>query len=101
MRTSRTVSRCSFCRTLSTIHQMKSPKDSLTINFGKRLVEIRMQKGMTQERLAEAANISADFISLMERGIRAPSFVTLERLSKALGVSVKEFFEFTSEPNAE
>jgi transcriptional regulator with XRE-family HTH domain len=80
---------------------MKSPKDSLTINFGKRLVEIRIQKGMTQERLAEAANISADFISLMERGIRAPSFITLERLSKALGVPVNDFFVFNSKPDVE
>jgi transcriptional regulator with XRE-family HTH domain len=78
---------------------MKPQKYSITIKFGKRLVELRTQNGMTQERLAEAANISADFISLIERGIRAPSFVTLERLSKALGVPVNEFFVFNSKPD--
>jgi len=56
---------------------------------------------MTQEQLAEATNLSVDFISLMERGSRAPSFTTLERLSEVLDVPVKELFDFKTEPNIE
>lgn len=49
---------------------------------------------MTQEQLAEAADISVDFLSLVERGVNAPSFTTLERLADALGVPEKDLFEF-------
>lgn len=63
-------------------------------NFGKRLRILRKRKGMTQEQLAEAADISVDFLSLVERGVNAPSFATLERIANALGVPEKELFEF-------
>lgn len=66
-------------------------------HFGRRLTWLRKQQGLTQESLAEAANVSVDFISLMERGHRAPSFDTLERLADALGVTVADLFTFDSE----
>jgi len=62
--------------------------------FGKRLQTLRRQAGLTQEQLAEATNISVDFLSLVERGINAPSFENLEKLSKALGIQVRELFDF-------
>ena len=52
---------------------------------------------MTQEQLAEDALVSVDFLSLIERGINAPSFDTLEKLAIALDVPVKHFFEFDSD----
>jgi transcriptional regulator with XRE-family HTH domain len=51
---------------------------------------------MTQERFAETLNISVDFLSLVERGISAPSFETLERISKRLKMSVADLFTFDS-----
>jgi len=71
--------------------------DSLRKRFGKRLVELRHQANLTQELLAQKAEISVDFLSLMERGINSPSFETLEKLSLALDKSVKEFFVFENE----
>jgi transcriptional regulator with XRE-family HTH domain len=49
---------------------------------------------MTQEQFAEAAEVSVDFLSLIERGINAPSFDTLERFARVLKVRVAELFEF-------
>ena len=69
----------------------------LKTQFGKRLRDLRKQKGMTQEQLAEEALVSVDFLSLIERGINAPSFDTLEKLAIALDVPVKHFFEFDSD----
>jgi len=66
----------------------------LRVRFGNRLRALRNWKGMTQEQLAEAADVSVDFISLVERGISAPSFETLERLSVAFDVPVAELFHF-------
>jgi transcriptional regulator with XRE-family HTH domain len=68
---------------------------NLKISFGRRVRTLRKRRGMTQEQLAEAADISVDFLSLMERGVNAPSFATLERLADALGVPVKELFDFS------
>jgi transcriptional regulator with XRE-family HTH domain len=67
---------------------------SLRKLFGLRLREIRKQRGMTQERLAESLDISVDFLSFMERGIHAPSFETIEKISKRLRISVADLFTF-------
>lgn len=53
---------------------------------------------MTQERFAESLDISVDFLSLMERGVSAPSFETLERMAKRLRVPVAELFRFDRNP---
>ena len=67
---------------------------TLRLRFGERIRELRALKGLTQEELAEAVGVSTDFISLIERGQRAPSFENLERLAEALGVKVAGLFDF-------
>lgn len=67
---------------------------SLRFDFGRRLRELRKQAGLSQEELAERAQISVDFVSLIERGINAPSFETLARLSNSLGVPPRDLFDF-------
>ena len=59
--------------------------------------EIRAERGMTQERFAEITGISVDFLSLIERGINAPSFGTIERISKRLKIRVAALFTFPDE----
>lgn len=58
---------------------------------------------MTQEEFAEALDISVDFLSLVERGINAPSFESIEAFSITLGIPVRDFFDFSPEkqPNAQ
>jgi transcriptional regulator with XRE-family HTH domain len=53
---------------------------------------------MSQEQFAELLEISVDFLSLIERGINAPSFENLEVFSVQLGLSVSELFTFTGSP---
>jgi transcriptional regulator with XRE-family HTH domain len=67
---------------------------TLRKKFGERLREIRAQRGMTQERFAETLDISVDFLSLIERGINAPSFDTLEKMAKRLRLPVTDLFKF-------
>ena len=55
--------------------------------IGGRVREIRIKNGMTQEQLAEAANLSVPYISHMERGFKRPSLETLVRLTVALHVT--------------
>ena len=62
--------------------------------LGKRIAELRRQRKLTQEQLAEAVGCSVEFISLVERGVNAPSVAGLEKFAKVLKVDVKELFTF-------
>lgn len=55
---------------------------------------MRRTRQLTQAQLAEAANLSVDFISLIERGRNAPSFDTIERLAEALDTPICQLFWF-------
>jgi transcriptional regulator with XRE-family HTH domain len=55
---------------------------------------LRRSKKLTQEKLAEKSGYSVEFISLVERGINAPSVEGCQRIAKALHVSLKELFNF-------
>lgn len=65
--------------------------------LGKRIASLRKAKKLTQEQLAEALDCSVEFISLVERGINAPSVSGLEKFAKILNVEVKELFTFEKE----
>lgn len=67
---------------------------TLRKKFGRRLRHIRREKDLTQEQLAEITKLSVDTVSLIERGINAPSFETLEKFANALNVAVYELFQF-------
>jgi len=62
--------------------------------FGTRLKAIRLAKKMSQEEFSELLDISVDFLSLIERGINAPSFENLEVFSTQLRMPVHELFLF-------
>jgi transcriptional regulator with XRE-family HTH domain len=49
---------------------------------------------MTQIKLAEITNLSVDSISRIERGERAPSSESIEKISNALKVRLSELFNF-------
>lgn len=69
--------------------------------LGKRIREIRKERSLTIARLAEATNLSANFIGSIERGVRAPAIDTLERIARALKVKVEDLFHFPSEEEGE
>jgi transcriptional regulator with XRE-family HTH domain len=62
----------------------------LTVRFGNRLHEVRKAKRMTQEKLAEAAGLSRNYVNDVERGRRNVTLTTVERLARALGVKMAE-----------
>ena len=53
-----------------------------------------LQRKLTQEQFSELVGISADFLSLIERGINAPSFETIEQFSERLKITVAALFTF-------
>jgi transcriptional regulator with XRE-family HTH domain len=69
---------------------------SLRSSFGLRLKSIRTSRKLTQEQFAELIGVSVDFLSLIERGISAPSFERIEQVAHRLDTSVALLFTFES-----
>jgi transcriptional regulator with XRE-family HTH domain len=63
-------------------------KDTL----GKNIKLLRARRGLSQADLSEKANISINFLSNIERGIKFPQPTMLAKLANALGVEVNELF---------
>jgi len=62
--------------------------------LGKRIKEVRIQKGISQEDLAFKAGIEYSQVSRIERGIINTSISQVFVLSQALGVEAYELFKF-------
>lgn len=62
------------------------------VAFGQVLREFRRARGLSQESLAFACDLSREYVSLLERGKNLPSVRTLLALAEALGTSPSEMF---------
>lgn len=60
--------------------------------FGKRLAELRRKRQLTQEQLAERADVTVLSIGFIEQGRRWPRIATLHKLARCLEVEVMELF---------
>jgi transcriptional regulator with XRE-family HTH domain len=61
--------------------------------FGIRIKELRKQNGLSQEKLANIAEIDRTYLPTIEKGERNVSIEVVERLAKALNVKVKDLFD--------
>ncbi len=68
-------------------------KDYL-ISFGKHLKKMREERGMSQEELANSAEVSLPQITRIERGVVNPTICTIKSLSNGLSVEITLMFEF-------
>jgi len=66
---------------------MRSPDRTLAA-FGRNVARIRSQLGLSQDELAEKADLDRTYVSGIERGVRNPGVKTVLRIARALGVSV-------------
>lgn len=67
------------------------------MDIGAKSKELRILKGLTQEELADRAELSKGFISQLERDLTSPSIATLMDILQCLGTSIGEFFNETPE----
>ncbi len=61
-----------------------------TVSMGKRIAQLRKDKGMTQEQLAEKLGVSAQAVSKWENDISCPDITLLPLLASTLGVTTDE-----------
>jgi len=64
------------------------------VAFGENLKNVREQKNITQAQLAIDCDFDVSVISRIERGVVNTSLSNLKLISKALGVEIKELFDF-------
>jgi transcriptional regulator with XRE-family HTH domain len=64
-----------------------SAEESSTLNaLGRAVKELRKEKGLTQEELAQRADLHESYISVIESGRRNPTWGAVRRISDGLGV---------------
>ena len=63
------------------------------VEIGKKIKQLRIQKGLTLEELASRSELTKGFLSQMERDLTSPSIATLNDILEALGTTLAEFFK--------
>ena len=61
--------------------------------IGKRLRQLRIEKGFSQEKFAYECNLDLTYIASIEQGKRNVSIVNIEKIVKALNITFTEFFK--------
>jgi transcriptional regulator with XRE-family HTH domain len=65
----------------------------LLICLGRRVRALRMKRGLSQEELAESSGLHRNYVGAIERGEKNPTITTIKKLTKALKVSLTDFFD--------
>lgn len=58
--------------------------------LGKVIRRKRESRGLTQVELAQKAGVDRNYIGMVERGERNPSYLSLQKIAQGLGLSVDE-----------
>ena len=67
--------------------------EDIKIRFGRRLRELRLEKGWSQETLANLAEIDRTYIPGIESGKRNVSIVVVEKLSSVFKMSISDLLK--------
>lgn len=62
--------------------------------FGERIKDLRLAKGLSQEELAFRAGVHRTYLGGIERGERNPSLKNIAAIARALDVALPELFSF-------
>lgn len=61
--------------------------------LGTRIRKIRVEKSISQEELAELANVHRTYVGMIERGEKNLTVLSIQKISSALGISISDLFE--------
>jgi transcriptional regulator with XRE-family HTH domain len=67
---------------------------NISDNFGRRVRELRLARGLSQEELAFRAGVHRTYLGSIERGERNPALRNIAAIAEALDVSLSELFRF-------
>ena len=69
-------------------------EESILIKFGKRVKELRTERNLTQQQLADISGLHKNYIGMVERGERNPSLLNIAVLARSFEISISEFLKF-------
>lgn len=64
----------------------------IRVRFGRNVRDLRTGVGLSQEEFADIAGVHRTYMSGIERGVRAPTIIVVDRLARALGVEPGALF---------
>lgn len=73
---------------------MKKERKEILIKFGKRVRGERLKKKLSQEELATKAGVHRTYIGMVERAEKNITLLNIEKISKALDITISELFDF-------
>jgi transcriptional regulator with XRE-family HTH domain len=68
-------------------------QDDAARRFGQQVCNLREQRGLSQEKLAEAAGVHRTFVGRVERGETNVTLFNILRIAKGLGVKASKLIE--------
>ena len=72
---------------------MNKIEQEILINLSTRLKELRVDKKLSQEKLAEKCGLDRTYISLLERAKRNPSLFNLKKITEGLEISLSDLLK--------
>ncbi|WP_345830642.1 helix-turn-helix transcriptional regulator [Erwinia sp. HDF1-3R] len=69
---------------------LKSPK----VLFGRRVKQLRLQAGLSQEAFAHKCGLDRTYVSGIERGLRNPTLEVIAIIARGLEMEIKHLIEF-------
>jgi ribosome-binding protein aMBF1 (putative translation factor) len=80
---------------LSHFQQVKKRENKKLLKaLGKRVRDLRKKQKISQAQLGYECGVHGEYIGRIERGEQSPTITTLESISKALGMKLKELIDF-------
>lgn len=70
-------------------------KENINVLFGKRVRQLRMRKGLSQEELGYEAGLHRTYIGQIERAEKNITLKNIAKIAKELGVNISELFDFS------
>ena len=67
-------------------------KEPILLAFGRRVQELRKERNLSQEQLADLAGVHRTYIGMIERAEKNITLCNIEKIAKALKVDIKELF---------
>lgn len=65
---------------------------NVEIQIGKKIKDLRLKKGFSQEKLAELSNLHRTYIGMVERGERSITVKKLNQILESLDLTLEDFF---------
>ena len=68
-------------------------ENKILIEFGKKVRQLRLERNVSQEKLAEYADLHRTYIGMIERGEKNITLLNIEKIAKALKVNIAELLK--------